>query len=269
MQGPVLYSVSHAHDCSDIGAYDDPNPRTWRHALAETVVPSGNTLLHNNNYPYSDFAGLPTNTLLHWFPELSLGKFTGQNQAAWSVSGNANYVVLGGEFPKVNGVAQQGLVRFALPSVVPSKAKPLSLATLRPTASSPTAGTARVRWQSTWDYDNASITYRLYRDSGTTPVYTTTVRSTFWDEPWLGFLDTGLPAGGPHTYRITATDPDGNVTSTAASSAVTIAGTSPPTTLYDSDVTADGATQCRAWPSRPAAPGTATPAGTTSRWVRR
>ena len=31
------------------------------------------------------------------------------NQAAWSVSGNSQYVVLGGEFPSVNGVAQQGL----------------------------------------------------------------------------------------------------------------------------------------------------------------
>ena len=40
------------------------------------------------------------------------GTFTGQDQAAWSVAANDQYVVLGGEFPTVNGDGQQGLVRF-------------------------------------------------------------------------------------------------------------------------------------------------------------
>ena len=35
-----------------------------------------------------------------------------ERQAAWAVTGNGDYLVLGGEFPSVNGVAQQGLVRF-------------------------------------------------------------------------------------------------------------------------------------------------------------
>ena len=38
-------------------------------------------------------------------PPLATGTFTGQDQAAWSVTGNANYISLGGEFPKVNGIA--------------------------------------------------------------------------------------------------------------------------------------------------------------------
>ena len=41
------------------------------------------------------------------------GTYTGQSQAAWSVSGNAKYISYGGEFPTVNGTKQQGLVRFA------------------------------------------------------------------------------------------------------------------------------------------------------------
>ena len=33
--------------------------------------------------------------------------------AGWSVTGNNDYIAFGGEFPRVNGVDQQGLVRFA------------------------------------------------------------------------------------------------------------------------------------------------------------
>ena len=42
----------------------------------------------------------------------------------WSVTGNAEYVVYGGEFPTVNGIAQQGLVRFAVKTIAPNKVGP-------------------------------------------------------------------------------------------------------------------------------------------------
>ncbi len=35
------------------------------------------------------------------------------SQAAWTIEGNSDYIVAGGEFPRVGGMAQQGLVRFA------------------------------------------------------------------------------------------------------------------------------------------------------------
>jgi hypothetical protein len=41
--GPVLYSVSHAHDCRWVRSFPDTSPRVrWQHALAQTVtkVPS-------------------------------------------------------------------------------------------------------------------------------------------------------------------------------------------------------------------------------------
>ena len=62
-------------------------------------------------------AGGPGPRLLHWRPTLNSGTFTGQSQAAWSVTGNADYVVVGGEFPTINGQAQQGLARFAVRSI--------------------------------------------------------------------------------------------------------------------------------------------------------
>ena len=57
-------------------------------------------------------------------PSVAIGSYTGQSQAAWSVTGNTNYVVLGGEFPRVNGAAQQGLVRFAMKPLAPNKRRP-------------------------------------------------------------------------------------------------------------------------------------------------
>ena len=50
----------------------------------------------------------PAPTLLNWFPALTNGTFTGQGQAAWNVTGNADYVAIGGEFPRAGGVAAAG-----------------------------------------------------------------------------------------------------------------------------------------------------------------
>src|SRR3954452_7185718 len=58
------------------------------------------------------------------------------------------------------------------------------------------------------DVDNEVLTYRLTRD-GTT-VFTGTRASRVWDNPWMGYTDTGLAAGSSHTYRVRATDPDGH-----------------------------------------------------------
>ncbi len=61
-------------------------------------------------------------------PTLGIGSYTGQYQAAWSITGNSNYVALGGEFPTANGVAQQGLVRYAVRALAPNQRGPQSSA---------------------------------------------------------------------------------------------------------------------------------------------
>ncbi|HSY16283.1 MAG TPA: hypothetical protein VK816_09870, partial [Jatrophihabitantaceae bacterium] len=60
-----------------------------------------------------------------------------------------------------------------------------------------------------------------------TPVYTTTVASTFWNEPAISFTDTGLAPGAAYSYRIYVTDPFGNANS-GSSVVVTVAA--PPAT---------------------------------------
>ena len=44
-------------------------------------------------------AGQPAPELLHWFPNLEFGTFTGQDQAAWSLAGNSPVHLARGRVP--------------------------------------------------------------------------------------------------------------------------------------------------------------------------
>ena len=236
-QGESLYSVSHAHDCSSLGAFPETDPQTWHRALAETTYPTGTDKAPpgaNSNY-----SGQPIPTLLHWFPTLAQGTFTGQYQAAWAVTGNSEYIALGGEFPRVNGVNQQGLVRFAVKDKAPNDVGPEQSALGTPTAQSVPGGKIRVRIPATWDQDNEYLTYELLRDGTGEPVWSTQRSSTFWRRPTVGLYDTKAQPGSSHTYRVRVKDAFGNsVTSAASNAASPGSGTSGP---YSEVVTGDGA----------------------------
>ena len=229
--GQTLYVVSHEHDCSNIGAWPPTNPLTYYRATAFTTYPTG-TITHNHVGSYYDWFGNPSPTQLDWYPTLTIGTYTGQNQAAWSVTGTSQYISLGGEFPTVNGTAQQGLTRFAISSLAPNKVGPRPATGLTPTLSSPSAGTVKLAWTGTFDQDNQALTYKVIRDGNTaSPVYTTTVNSTFWQIPSLSFTDTGVP-GGTHSYRIYVTDPFGNQM-TGSTVSVAVTGAAIPSTASD------------------------------------
>jgi hypothetical protein len=219
--GGVLYIATHAHQCAPIAGFPEQNPRVNKFATAVTTTATGTTTdpsLRNTN-----LRGQPAPTLLPWFPTMSAGQVTGQLQAGWSVSGNSQYVVYGGEFPRVNGVAQQGLVRYAVSALAPNDRGPeASAAALRPNATSTTAGQVTVTWPATWDMDNAELTYQLFRDGGTTPVNTVTATSSWWDLPELTFTDP-RPAGSTASYRVVVTDPFGNTVTSSPSNSVTVA----------------------------------------------
>jgi PKD repeat protein len=220
----VVYSVSHAHDCARIGAFGEQAAGDERRALAFTEAATG-TLNANTVSGYKNWAGTPSPTMINWFPDLNVGTFTGQSQAAWSVTGSGPYVVLGGEFPTVNGVAQRGLVRFATRPTSPGTQGPEAKGSnLVASAVSQTPGTVRLRFRSSWDRDDLNLTYTVVRNADrANPVYTTTSASTFWNRPILTFTDTGLTPGGTYTYRVYATDGDGNQVQGDLST-VTVAG---------------------------------------------
>jgi hypothetical protein len=207
--GGVLYSVSHAHDCSMIGGHPQTNPWTYQRAMASTTGPAADGRVNASG----KFPRWRASELLHWHPALATGTYTGQNQAAWTVTGNSEYVVLGGEFPKVNGVAQQGLVRFAVKSVAANKEGPQGYGDLGLTAVGAAAGTVRASFKAAWDRDNRRLTYELLRGDrlGTAVVVARqTIDSNWWTRPAASMLDTSAPAGTTTSYRLRVSDPFGN-----------------------------------------------------------
>lgn len=238
--GTVLYNANHAHDCETAGSFPDPNPRTWQRAVAMTVAATG-TLKATTDLPrYTSWEGRPSPTILHFWPTLNAGTYTQQFQGPWSVTGAGDYVVFGGEFTSVNGRAQSGLVRFARPTVAPNDRGPeLTAAQMRPQATSINAGEVTVRYPSSYDMDDSSLTYQVFRNGGTTPVHTATVESAWWQRPAQQFTDTAQP-GSTASYRVTVTDPYGNVVTSSPSNTVQVAAA---TSAYAQGVLADGPAQ--------------------------
>jgi PKD repeat protein len=237
----TLYTVGHAHFCGDVGGFPQTDP-TWQlhHALAFTTSAKG-TLAHDPYSDYADFYGEPSPALLNWFPDLAIGTVTGQAQAAWSATGNSQYLSLGGEFPSVNGTPQAGLVRFAIHAIAPDKQPPMVAPV--PSLAAVSATSVRVSWPSSWDRDNQNLTYTVYRsDRYPKPIYQTTATSQFWNTPTLGFFDTTVKPYTTYQYWIRVTDPDGNggpgnnvsITTPASGSGITL-------NAYDEAVVAAGA----------------------------
>ncbi|MEU4361788.1 PKD domain-containing protein [Promicromonospora sp. NPDC023987] len=209
--GDVVYTASHKHYCGNSGGFPQTDPWSYYHATAWTNEVRGTNT--EDIWGYPDHPGTPRPDLMTWYPQTDVGTYTGKSQAVWTVTGNEDYVLYGGEFPKVNGVAQQGLVRFAKRAIAPNESGPVeSGAAINPEVASVAAGTVRINLTTTWDRDDAALTYRVYRDSeATTPVFEETIAAKFWEPVQRTARDTGLSPGSEHRYRLTVTDPWGNV----------------------------------------------------------
>lgn len=236
--GGVLYTVSHAHYCGNIGAFPQTDPWGMHYALAFSKEAKGvNT---GDIYGYPDHPGQPAPKLEHWFPTFLSGKYTGQGQAGWDVTGNDKYVVVGGEFIAINGVLQQGLTRFAVKSIAPNLDKPrLAGSTYQIKATALGTGSVRVSWPANWDRDNENLTYSLIRNgAAASPINVQTKKSNFWTLPGMTFTDKGLTPGQTYNYRVRVADPFGNFVDSATAS---VAVSNTPTDPYSEEVLADGA----------------------------
>ena len=207
VQNNVLYSVGHAHDCSAMGGFPEKSlPYSHSFATAYSLTIAGTNATSTFGYPQK--LGTPRTTLLNWFPRLnppSAGR-----QAGWTITGNGTFLAIGGEFTKVNGKPQQGLVRFSTATAgAPNKVAPRGYDTGVVKNGPVMNGSVVVTVPAAFDDDNSSLTYKFYRDSGTSPVKTMTVASNFWDRPNVTFTDTNVPAGN-HTYKVVVTDAFGN-----------------------------------------------------------
>lgn len=205
----VLYSGSHAHDCSSMGAFPD-QPR--KHLLAQSVDDP---------------------KLLPWFPDTNdgIGEPVGPRVMTQTGKDGRHYLWVGGEFTTVNGAPQQGLTRFwDGPDTGAPWVPNVSLSTLNP-------GTIEVNWQTSFDTDDGELTYRIYKDGSNTPVHTTTGYSVFWDRPQLSWTDSDVVPGQTYSYRITASDG----TNTSARSPAQSATVATSTQAYPARVKSDGA----------------------------
>ncbi|MGW0191203.1 fibronectin type III domain-containing protein [Streptomyces sp. NPDC003362] len=172
----VLYSGSHAHDCSRTpGGFPEHNNR--QHFLAQSVR---------------------DRRILHWFPDTD-GGIGEQNGPRALVVANG-ILWAGGEFTEVNDRPQQGLTRFAAGT---DTGAPESLPRLQVTETS--AGRVTLTWRAAWDRDDAELQYLIYRDGRR--VAAPWQRSTSWDRPQMTYTDTVTP-GSSHRYAIAVTDGD-------------------------------------------------------------
>lgn len=234
--GGVVYVASHSHDCRNIGGFPEQDPQVFKFGVAFTLEPTGT--VGNATIANSNFRGQPAGSLLPWFPTMTPGAHTKQYQAGWSVTGNGRYVAYAGEFPRVNGVGQQGLVRFALPDTAPNEVGPAD-AGFTAAATSPAPGRVTVDWTATSDQDNANLVYRVEREGEALPVAETVQASTWWNRPAMRATDAGV--SGSVRYRVTATDPFGNSVATPWVGVEVAAATGGGNRPYAETVRADGA----------------------------
>ncbi len=216
--GTQVYSVGHNHGCASVGGF--PNNQGgddgFRHSLAFTAAQRGKSAA--GSY-WDTNIGFPAPAMIAWYPAWTVGTYTGQYQAGWTVEGAGDYIAVGGEFQAVNGKAQNGLVRFARPGSAPKAQGPRLAGSSWGTPSWAQAaggGTASIR--ANWDRDDRVLTYELYRSGTTAPVARTSLGSNFWAPGTVRLTDRTASPGQTYSYQVKAIDQDGNSTLSGAAS---------------------------------------------------
>ena len=225
----TVYTVGHAHSCETIYGFpnmpevrkDGPHPLYVR-AMAFTNSPDI-TIRHQgvvDGYQDWSTSGYKSPTIIGWYPDLEAGKYTGMSQAAYKVDVTDSYVLMVGEFVEANGTTQQGIVRYPKRAGQPTLPPEGKAETLAAKAEVTASGSVKVGFKATWDRDDPTLTYSLYRDDETTPVATEKIGDTRWALMNHSLEDTSC-APGDHTYRLVVSDPSGN-TITAQIPSVTV-----------------------------------------------
>ena len=248
----ILYAASHQHDCSNIGSFPQQRPTQveWR-ANAFTADARGD--VQRNSYSptkFKDFVGYSAPAVVNWFPQFAMGNTTTgyyAGQATLTIESTSDYVVVGGQFPTVNGKPQQGLVRFARASIAPKKDAPRVYFS-DPGGASTSVGTPNVQvvganvlrvTAAPWDRDSSVLAkVELLRNNVVVQTQTN-VTALFW-KTTVAYTDTDVTAGTTYSYKLRLTDPDGNVTTSNARS-VAPSGATIGSSTYSRQVLADGA----------------------------
>jgi chitodextrinase len=203
--GDIVYRGSHMHDCGrSPGGFVGPRVSDdfiwWRlqgHSLTD-------------------------GSLVHWSPGTNGAGTDHVGPHAMATDGTQLFV--GGDFSTVGGQAQQGLTRFG-----PAGGNSTPTTPLAPTVTASSAGTVTVTVRGVYDNNDGFLTYRLFRNGGTTPIATVTAESWPWSLPTVRFDDTGRAAGSVNTYRVSVSDGTATSALSPVSASVTVSGTNPQT----------------------------------------
>jgi len=247
----VVYAASHQHDCSNIGSFPQQRPTQveWR-ANAYTASVQGD-VQHNSFSPtkFKDYHGYKAPAVVNWFPQFAMGPTSGyySGQPTLTIESTSSYVVVGGQFPKVNGKAQQGLVRFARGSVAPKDVGPRVYFS-DPGGTSTSVGTPSVKvvggnvvrvTAAPWDRDDAVLSSVQLLRNGSAVWSASNVTAPWW-KTTVAYTDRGVRAGTKYTYQLKMTDVDGN-TAYSGTASVTPSGSTISDSTYSKLVKSDGA----------------------------
>ncbi|GHD45404.1 hypothetical protein GCM10008097_14640 [Mycetocola manganoxydans] len=175
----TLYSANHAHDCSSNGAFQDGRRSFFIAQRTDNAA------------------------ILGWNPLGNDGTGEGIGPRALTVATGTStgrpYLWAGGEFTLINGTGQQGLTRF---SATDTGNPPIPVVTAQATSSN----SIQVRFRTVVDPDDSVLTYRVYRNGSSTPIWTGQADSVWWKRPQVTFVDTAVSVGSSYSYRVTASD---------------------------------------------------------------
>jgi hypothetical protein len=196
-----IYRGSHTHDCGkNVGGFtgpNDPDEFVWYRLQVHR---------------------LSDGRLGHWTPNTNGGApGTTTTVGPQVMATDGTQIFVGGDQSQVNGQAQQGLSRFT-----PSGGNTAPQAPSAPVATVSGPGRVTISASGSSDNNDGVLTYRLYRDGGSTPIATTTGESWPWGVPALRFTDAGLAPGSTHTYEVQAFDGAASSARSVPSTPVTI-----------------------------------------------
>lgn len=150
---------------------------------------------------FTVFSGLPASHLTAISPttglQLGFKVSVNSNLGIFAMSSFQGHLAVGGDFTKVNRLAQSHFARFSESPDISPPAQPG-----KPAGTATSATTATVTWGASTDDQVQNIVYNVYRDGAATPVGQVTSAST----TTVSFLDTGLVQGSTHTWTAQATD---------------------------------------------------------------
>jgi hypothetical protein len=176
--GSWVYKGSHAHDCTS-SPNGFGNGSGTHYLLVESAI--------NGN-------------LGPWMPNTDANPKSTTQVGPLAMAGTDTDLWVGGDFLHVNGQLQVGITRFTNAPGGAAPAVPKA-----PTLSATTAGRVYVTYGDSYDLDNLTLTYNVFR--GSLNVGSTKYTTYFW-QPRKSYtvVDRGLKRGSTYAYHIEVHD---------------------------------------------------------------